>query len=290
MTPLNATVTATFGRQCEVELSDGRVVLASRRGKKNDITCNDKVLVSITTHQEAVIEEVITPRNIFYRSDQYKQKSIAANIDQVIVVVANEPSFSDALLAKILVAGESNQCQTVIVHNKVDLPTSLRNKEILEYYQNLGYPIVAISALRHDIEPLLSILSNKTSLLVGQSGMGKSTIINLLLPHQPARTDSISAALDSGKHTTTFSRRYKIDQQSFLIDSPGLQEFGLYHISVAGLENLFREFSPLIGQCRFHNCQHLNEPQCAFKAWAEGNSLKLRRLDILTELQQLSQR
>ncbi|HQT81601.1 MAG: ribosome small subunit-dependent GTPase A [Ferrovum sp. 37-45-19] len=288
MSQHDATVTATFGRQCEIELPDGRVFLASRRGKKNDVTCNDRVTVEINSQQESIIETVHKARNIFYRSDEFRQKSIASNIDQVIIVIANEPTFSDALLAKILVAGDSNDCQTIIIHNKVDLPTSSRDAKIIEYYKSLNYPVVPLSAVNHQLDELLPLLHHKTSLLVGQSGMGKSTIINQLIPNQPARTNIISAALDSGKHTTTFSRRYKIDNQSCLIDSPGLQEFGLRHISHAGLENLFREFSPLIGQCRFHNCRHINEPQCAFKELAMTDRLILRRLEILTELQQLS--
>ncbi len=205
-------------------------------------------------------------------------------------MIANEPTFSDALLARILVAGESNQCDTVIVHNKIDLPLTDRDRQILYYYQTLNYQLIEISAINQDIKPLLAVLDKKTSLLVGQSGMGKSTIINQLLPHQPARTNDISAALDSGKHTTTYTRRYTINSETFIIDSPGVQEFGLNHISNAGLENLFKEFSPLIGQCRFHNCQHLNEPQCAFKEWVANDPMKKRRLELLIELQQTNQR
>ncbi len=290
MRAIEATVTASFGRHYEVENNQGDILIATRRGKKQDITCNDRVLIETTLNNEAVIIDKIPCKNLFYRSDHNRQKTLAANIDQVVAVIANEPTFSDALLARILVAGESNQCDTVIVHNKIDLPLSDRDRQIINYYTTLNYQVIDISAKNQNINALLTVLDKKTSLLVGQSGMGKSTIINQLIPHQPARTNDISAALDSGKHTTTFTRRYKVNSDTFIIDSPGVQEFGLNHISNAGLENLFREFSPLIGQCRFHNCQHRNEPQCKFKECAANDPMKQRRLELLIELQQANQR
>ena len=139
-------------------------------------------------------------------------------------------------------------------------PKFYKNK--LKLYQNLGYEVVHLSA-KQDITARRPYLANHQSVLVGQSGMGKSTIINALLPNQNVRTQIMSEALDSGKHTTTATHLYHLDSKSSLIDSPGLQEFGLNHLSQFDLELAFVEFRPYLGKCRFNNCSHSHEPDCA---------------------------
>jgi ribosome biogenesis GTPase / thiamine phosphate phosphatase len=155
----------------------------------------------------------------------------------------------------------------------------------LKTYEALGYQTVRLSA-KEDITPLLPFLKNHQSVLVGQSGMGKSTIINTLLPHENTRTQEISSALDSGKHTTTATRLYHLDETSSLIDSPGLQEFGLHHISQEELEHAFIEFRPYLGHCRFNNCTHVHEPDCAILSQVNSKKITGNRLSqyhILTK-------
>jgi ribosome biogenesis GTPase / thiamine phosphate phosphatase len=151
----------------------------------------------------------------------------------------------------------------LIVLNKVDLLEESRVAlKRLAVYEQLGYPVVQISALG-DVTALRHSLTGQRTVLVGQSGMGKSTLINALLPDARARVAEISVALDSGKHTTTHTHMYRLDESSALIDSPGLQEFGLAHVDQHSLEHGFREFGPYLGHCRFTNCVHMSEPGCA---------------------------
>ncbi|MDG1445655.1 MAG: ribosome small subunit-dependent GTPase A, partial [Methylophilaceae bacterium] len=157
---------------------------------------------------------------------------------------------------------ETAKIQTLIVLNKCDLAETNDAKSKLKVYENLGYQIVHLSA-KEDVSPLLPYLNHHQSVLVGQSGMGKSTIINALLPNENVRTQEISNTLDSGKHTTTAAHLYHLDADSALIDSPGLQEFGLNHLSHEDLELAFIEFRPFLGNCRFSDCKHQHEPDCA---------------------------
>ena len=153
----------------------------------------------------------------------------------------------------------------------------LKNK--LKLYQNLGYQVLHLSA-KQDIAALRPYLAQHQSVLVGQSGMGKSTIINALLPDQNVRTQIMSEALDSGKHTTTAAHLYHLDDSSSLIDSPGLQEFGLNHLSQQDLELAFIEFRPYLGNCRFNNCKHSHEPDCAVINAVSIGKISANRLAI----------
>jgi ribosome biogenesis GTPase len=157
---------------------------------------------------------------------------------------------------------------TLLALNKADLAESARVLAALEPYRELGYRVLALSAKR-DVAPLRPFLQRQVSVLVGQSGMGKSTIINRLLPHAAARTEEISRALRSGRHTTTHARLYHLDAESHIIDSPGMQEFGLHHLTLDEIAHAFVEFRPFLGRCRFRDCRHLGEPDCAI-ACAHG--------------------
>jgi len=148
----------------------------------------------------------------------------------------------------------------------------------------LGYPVIALSALNGISGSLKTILHGQTNILLGQSGMGKSTLTNALLGKEIARTNDISAALDSGKHTTTHAQLYDLDETTKLIDSPGLQEFGLHHLQVSDLPSYFPDLRHLIGQCRFHNCTHRAEPNCAFKQAAQQGAIRAERLALLQKI------
>jgi ribosome biogenesis GTPase len=278
---LNAagTIVAAFGRHYEIELADGRIATGYPKGKKSLLAVGDEVQLSpdgqIMGHGER--------RSLLYRSDAYRQKLIAANATQLLLVVATDPSFSDMLLSRALVAAEHEGLTTTIVLNKCDLVAALpAARKLLAPYIALGCRVVELSA-KFDPSPLLPLLAGESSVLVGQSGMGKSTLTNALVPGAAAPTRELSTALDSGKHTTTSARRYKLPDVSgpggTLIDSPGLQEFGLKHLTPQQIEFGFAEFRPFLGRCRFRDCQHDAEPGCAIKqALAEG-IIHPRRLD-----------
>ncbi|MFA6040130.1 MAG: ribosome small subunit-dependent GTPase A [Methylophilus sp.] len=273
---LNGLVVAAFGKRFEVELADKKRISCVTRGKKTDIATGDLVEIKLTDANEGVIEKTLERKTLLYRSNAIKSKLLAANVTQIVIVLATQPSFYEALLNKCLVAAEAAHIKALIVLNKCDL----KNDEALEklkLYESLGYTTVQLSA-KNDIAPLLPYLKNQRSVMVGQSGMGKSTIINTLLPHENTRTQEISSALDSGKHTTTATRLYYIDESSSLIDSPGLQEFGLHHVSQNELEHAFIEFRPFLGHCRFSDCRHLHEPDCAVLEQLASNIISPLRL------------
>lgn len=263
-------VTAGHGRSFRVEMSDGEIVEASARGKRTDIVCGDHVKVRRLNAAQAVIESTEPRRTLLYRQDDWRTKLVAANVTQVVIVLAAFPSYSDEFLGRCLLACEAGDIEPLIVLNKCDLPQAEIAKKNLALYQQLGYRLLYLSAT-DSVEPLRPYLHGQTNVLIGQSGMGKSTIINTLLPDVQVRVGDISLALDTGKHTTTHATLYHIDADSHIIDSPGMQEFGLKQIEAPELAHHFPEMRPYIGQCRFYNCRHLLEPNCAIKAAvAEG--------------------
>jgi ribosome biogenesis GTPase / thiamine phosphate phosphatase len=270
-------VVAAHGRQYLVELTDGTLLPCFPRGKKSDVACGDRVEVLQASADQGVIEAILPRTSLLYRSNDIRQKLIAANVDQVVLVVATEPAFSDELVTRTLLATESEEIEALIVLNKCDLAANLpAARERLAMFSALGYRVLELSALEH-AEDLRPALHGRTSVLIGQSGMGKSTLVNGLLPAANAKTREISAALDSGKHTTTHATLYHLDDESELIDSPGLQEFGLGHLDRQEIEHAFREFRPYLGQCRFRDCHHDREPDCALTAAVKAGAIDARR-------------
>jgi len=273
-------VVAAFGRQYEVELADRSTALCYPRGKKSAIACGDRVTVELNSPTQGVIS-VIAPRDtLLYRSDAFREKLFAANVTQAIIVVAVEPGFSDELIMRCIIAAEQQHLRVVIALNKVDLTEQLAAAHAqLAPMRDLGYTVVELSALK-EAEAMRPLLNGQTSVLVGQSGMGKSTLINALLPEARAATREISAALDSGKHTTTHTRLYRLDATSALIDSPGMQEFGLSHLTRAEIEQGFAEFQPYLDKCRFRDCKHDREPDCALRAAVAAGKISTKRLTL----------
>lgn len=280
---IDGTVVAAHGRQYRIELAGGEILPCFPRGKKSEIACGDHV--SLLRHgDQGVIEEIHPRRSLLFRSNQFKQKLIAANVTQIVVVLATEPSFSDELLTRCLVAAESQDLKALIILNKCDLsgqvPESLSKLTPLE---QLGYSVLQLTA-RESIDTLRPYLQDETSVLVGQSGMGKSTLTNALIPNADAPTREISEALNSGKHTTTHATLYHLDERSRLIDSPGLQEFGLHHLSTGEIEYGFRELRGLLGKCRFRDCSHDQEPDCAVRTAVNAGAIDHRRYAVLRSL------
>jgi ribosome biogenesis GTPase / thiamine phosphate phosphatase len=277
------TVVAAHGRRYRVVTGSGETLDCVTRSRKSDVACGDRVRVARSGGGVGVIESVEARVSLFYRSDARRQKLIAANVDQVMVVVAPVPAFHPELVDRCLAAAEHESIASLIVLNKTDLAQSAQCAQALALYRALGYRLVELSALR-DASPLLPHLQRRTTLLVGQSGMGKSTLVNALVPGAAARVASISAALRSGRHTTTHAELYRVSEASAVIDSPGMQEFGLHHLTVGELARAFIEFRPLIGQCRFRDCRHLAEPQCAIALAAAEGAIAPSRLQSYRRL------
>ncbi|OGA47590.1 MAG: ribosome small subunit-dependent GTPase A, partial [Betaproteobacteria bacterium RIFCSPLOWO2_12_FULL_62_58] len=203
-------IVASYGRRYLVELPDTTVLDCVTRGKRGDVACGDRVSVARSAPGQGVIEAIAPRMTLLYRSDAYRQKLIAANVTQIIIVVAAVPTFSEDLVNRCLIAAEYGGMKALIALNKSDLPESAAALSSLEFYRALGYRVRALSA-RRDVQPLCTCLENEVSALVGQSGMGKSTIINRLVPGAAARVAEVSAALDSGRHTTTYARLYHLN-------------------------------------------------------------------------------
>lgn len=288
-------IVANYGRHFLVESTDGRRVICHSRGKKSQGVVGDKVLWQ-ASQDEGTVEKIETRRNLFYRQDDVRTKSFAANLDQVLVLIAAEPVFSNNQLSRSLIAAEAQGIRPLIVLNKSDLTEPFdRAWERLAPYRAMGYTVLPISLRTAQSEALQALhaqLTGKTSLVLGPSGAGKSTLINKLVPGLDILTGELSQALRAGKHTTTSTTWYWIDDSrtSALIDSPGFQEFGLRHIDAMRLARYMPDLSAHADRCRFYNCTHLHEPGCAVMAAVQGQTpvdgepVSADRYRIYTEL------
>lgn len=276
-------VTATFRRHYLVRSDDGGSISCVLRGRTLAIACGDRVRWVASGPGEGVIDSVEPRTSLFYRSDARREKLIAANVTQVLGMVAPDPPFDDELVHRWLVAAESAACRFVLVANKRDLPAFAAIRPRLAQFAALGYPVVEISA-SEGAGALTPLLVGQHSVLIGQSGMGKSTLINRMLPDAAARVGEVSAALHTGRHTTTETTLYPIDASSWIVDSPGMKEFGLGHLGTDAIERGFVELRPLLGTCRFRNCRHDSEPGCAIRDAIARGEVKPWRLALLRQL------
>ncbi len=272
-------VVADFGREFLVELADRRQIVCTRRGKKQDATCGDFVEVRLTGAAQGSIERLGTRRNLLYRSDQWREKTLAANVDQVVILLAPKPAFSEAFLNLSLVACEAARIPVVIALNKSDLAEHAASRRSLDLYERIGYTVISMSA-KQDVAPLLPFLERSLTLLVGQSGMGKSRTVNALVLSDVARVGDLTASLESGAQTTTFSRIYRLDRDTAIIDTPGFQSFGLFHLTEDQIGEAMREFRPFLGRCKFNDCAHLEEPGCAIVDAAGRGEIGPERLSF----------
>ena len=271
---------ADFGREFLVEFADRRQVVCTRKGKRQDATCGDFVEVRLTGGGQGSIERVGTRRNLLYRSDQWREKMLAANVDQVVILLAPKPLFSEAFLNLSLVACEAARIPAIIALNKSDLPEHPEALKSLAPYEKVGYTVISMSAKFEGTQALEPHLEHKVTLLVGQSGMGKSRTVNALVLQEVARVGDLTASLDSGAHTTTFSRLYRLDKDTAIIDTPGFQSFGLFHLTEFQIGEAMPEFRPYLGHCKFNDCAHLGEPGCAVIEAARKGGIKAERLSF----------
>jgi ribosome biogenesis GTPase len=279
-------VVAAFSRRFIVETAEGSLP-CQVKGRHLRVVCGDRV--EIRRDGDAGVIEAVLPRaSLLYRSDAFKTKAIAANVTQLAVVVAARPSFSMELVQRCVLAAEEQDIASLLILNKADLPETPAARERLDLLTRIGYPLVMLSAL-NDVAPLRPALHGHTTLLIGQSGMGKSTLINALFPGADVMTAEYSEALDSGRHTTTHTRLHRLDADSAVIDSPGLQEFALQHLDAHALAHAFVEFRPFLGQCRFRDCKHETEPGCRLQEAAAAGEIDPARLKLFQSLRRLQQ-
>lgn len=277
---MHATVVAAYGRVCLAKLDSGGLLRCQVRGRQVQPVCGDRVQLARSSADQGVVEAVAPRANEFSRAAYHRRKVLAANLSQLVILLATEPSFSDELICRMLIVAEHAGLPTVLVLNKVDLVEQrARALALLAPFRGLGYPLVELAG-RIDIEPLRPYLRGFRSLFTGQSGMGKSTLVKALVPDAEVRIREISAFLDAGKQSTTGSKLYTLSEGTEIIDSPGVAEFGLAGMDYLHIAAGFREFTPLRGACKFQNCRHLNEPGCAVHAAAEAGTLHPRRLAL----------
>ena len=266
-TPERGLIVANYGRHFLVETTGGQRVICHSRGKKSEGVVGDRVLWQ-ASRDEGTIEAIEPRRNLFYRRDEVRTKSFAANLDLVLILVAAEPAFSSSQLSRALIAAEAEHITPLIAINKSDLAEPFaRAWDWLLPYRQMNYHLLPLSLKKnaeHDRAQLLAELQGKTTLVLGPSGAGKSTLINLLALDAAAQTGELSQALRAGKHTTTSTTWYWVDKEksTALIDSPGFQEFGLQHIDPMHLAGYMPDMKSHAAHCRFYNCTHLHEPGC----------------------------
>lgn len=300
-------VVAGFGRHVLVETPTGERLICHPRGKKSAAVVGDRIQWQ-PTQDEGTIEKLEPRKNLFYRQDEVRTKSFAANLDQVLILIAAEPEFSESQLSRALIAAEAEHITPIIALNKSDLiePFAKAWARLMPY-RDMGYGVIALALKPKaivgsgqstqptgeaplQIEELMGLLQGKTTLVLGPSGAGKSTLINTLVPQAQVFTQEISQALNSGKHTTTSTTWYWVDaaKTTALIDSPGFQEFGLNHIEAMHLASYMPDFRVHVPNCKFYNCSHLHEPGCgvieSMKSGGSRHKISSERYRIYSSL------
>jgi len=286
-------VTKTTGKFCDVLTDTGEVVTCQVKGKfrlkglrtTNPLAVGDRVEFDINNDATGVVKRIEVRRNYIIRKSvnlSHEAHIVAANIDEAFLVVTlADPPTSTGFIDRFLVTAEAYGVPTTLVFNKTDAYDDSAN-ELLEYYEQLyticGYTTVRVSALNGEgLDGLTGRMSDKICLVSGHSGVGKSTLINALVPGLAIKTGETSTAHHKGRHTTTFAEMYRLPSGGFIIDTPGIKGFGLIDIPKDELHHHFPELFALLPECKFHNCLHLNEPGCAVRAAVEAHEIPEER-------------
>ncbi len=275
-------VLAHFGQVSLVEDEQGEIIRCATRKKLSRTVSGDRILWQGKGSQDGVITHILDRKTSLVRPDQNgRARPVAANVDRIVVVIASKPSFEYRMVDHYLVAGELIGAQPIIVVNKCDLlddESRSKLEQKLGLYEQIGYPLIFTSTLTSDgLSQLEQQLDDHTSVLVGQSGVGKSSLVQAILPDIEIRTGELSKVTGLGRHTTTVAMLYHLQGGGDLIDSPGVREFSLSPVPASELAYGFAEFRPYLGQCKFHNCIHHREPGCAIQeAVREGAIDKTR--------------
>jgi ribosome biogenesis GTPase len=276
-------VISRHGQHLMVQDTAGRQYHCLFRQNLGEIVCGDRVLWQPVANGQGVVVSLLPRKTVLSRPDYSgRDKPLAANITQLVVVLAPRPPPTGYLTDQYLIAAELIGVKALITLNKADLlaPDEWRAfQQAFARYEDIGYPVIAVSARReHGLEPLLEHLKGETSILVGQSGVGKSSLINALIPNREEAVGELSEASGLGRHTTSVATLHFLDNGAEIIDSPGVRSFRLGKIDIRDLEKGFREFAPYLGKCRFSNCRHRNEPGCALIEAVEAGAIHPERL------------
>lgn len=277
----NGQVITRFGAEFLIETEQGELLRCTSRRKLDHLACGDRVRWERQTQGNAAVTAMLPRQNVLERPDfRGKLRPVAANIDLLIVVTSWQPAPVWEMLDRYLIAARRLSAEVLLVMNKADLRTSHASPEAeacLQEYERIGYPILHMSADQHSgISDIHAAIAGRTAIVVGQSGVGKSSIAAQLLPDEDIRIGTI-ADTGEGRHTTTSATLYRLPSGGTLIDSPGVRDFGLTGLDFATLETGFPEFRPFLGECRFNNCTHNHEPGCAVKAAASTGEIPPRR-------------
>ena len=272
-------IVSRFGAEAMLEDRPGHTIRAKTRRKLQHLVCGDEVVWEKTASGDFVVIEILPRRNTLTRSYfRGTPKTIAANIDQLLVICAPQPAPDWSLIDNLLVAAQRMNAEAIIVYNKIDLDSPQHVLEILKDFRRIGYEVLMTSVQQAEtMEALRSRLAGKTSIFVGQSGMGKSSLSNQLAPGISAQIQSLSDSSGLGQHTTSVTQRYSLPNGGALIDSPGIRDFTPLPLAAAEYQYGFIEFKPFLEHCRFHNCLHCNEPGCAVKTAVETGQISKRR-------------
>lgn len=276
-------VITRYGASATVEDAQGALYHCAVRPNLESVVCGDRVAWQQVGGREGVVVALMPRRSLLSRPDfGGRLKPLAANIDQTVILAAPEPEISEGLIDRYLVASELIGITPIILVNKLDLlddEGKARLEARLRPYRDIGYRTLFASVRQeHGLDALLVQLKDKTSILVGQSGVGKSSLVKALLPDQDVRIGELSKATGLGTHTTTRTMLYHLPAGGDLIDSPGVRSFGLWSTSPAQVAQGFVEFRPYLGACRFNDCRHLVEPGCALQAAVREGKISPRRL------------